>query len=165
MAEVLPNVLETELGDPLAQGGPISFRIPAGQRLSSSGLDIKLAGAIPSGLATGDIWIELLTDGGGRLYRNRHRPADTIPDNDGAPLLVDLSFDLAVYATDPTGNGVLAQTVMGVQPSGLAIADEGALAIETLGALDINLLITSAPTNIVLDLISAGLSRVPDVQA
>src|SRR5262249_28257803 len=87
-ATVLPNVLETELGDPDALGGPIAFRIAKGQRLSSSGLDIQLAGAIPSGLATGDIWIELLTDGVGRIYRNSYRPPDTIPDNTDAPLLV-----------------------------------------------------------------------------
>jgi hypothetical protein len=165
-AAMQPNVLATELGDPLALGGPIAFRIPAGQRLSSSGLAIQLAGTIPSGLETGDIQIELVTDGGGRLYRNRYRPADTIPDNTTSPLLVDLSFDLAVYATDPTGNAVLAQTVLGVQLTGLAIADEGALAIETLGALDIGLLgITGAPANIVLDLISdPGATPAVDVQ-
>ncbi len=155
IASVLPGVLETELGDPLAQGGPIAFRIPRGQRLASSGLEVALAGAIPSGLATGDIWIEMLTDGGGRIYRNPHRPADTRPDNEHAPLLVDLSFDLAVYASDATGSAVLAQSILGVQLAGLAIADDGALAIETLGALDIDLLgVGSAPTNIVLDLIS-----------
>ena len=154
-AEVHPNVLETELGDPRALDGPIAFTIPRGQRLSSAGLDIALAGVIPSGLTTGDIWIELLADAGGRIYRNRHRAPDVLPDNMSSPLLVDLSLDLAVYAADATGNGVLAQTVLGVQLSGLAIADEGALAIETLGALDIDLLgITAAPTNIVLDLIS-----------
>lgn len=153
---MLPGVLETELGDPLAQGGPIAFSIPRGQRLSSSSLEILLAGAIPSGLSTGEIWIELVADGGGRLYRNRHRPADTIPDNTHAPLLVDLGFDLAVYASDPTGNAVLAQTILGVQLAGLAHADDGVLSIETLGALDIGLLgIGTAPTNIVLDLVSA----------
>lgn len=153
---VEPNALVTELGDPLALGGPVAFRIPRGQRLTSSALDIALAGAIPAGLSTGEISIELVADGTGRLYRNRYRPADAIPDNTTSPLLVDLSLDLAVYATDATGNAVLAQTVLGVQLSGIAIADEGALAIETLGALDIGLLgISSAPANIVLDLISA----------
>jgi hypothetical protein len=151
-----PSVLETELGDPLALGGPIAFSIPRGQRLASSALDIRLAGAIASGVTTGDVWIELVTDGGGRLYRNPHRPADARPDNEHAPLHVDLSFDLAVYATDATGNGVLAQTLLGVQLTGIAVADHGALAIETLGTLDIDLLgISSAATNIVLDLISA----------
>jgi hypothetical protein len=76
-------------------------------------------------------------------------------------------LDLAVYATDPTGNAVLAQTVLGVQLTGLAIADDGVLAIETLGALDIDLLgMSSAPTNIVLDLISApGEARAADTVA
>ena len=155
IASVQPGVLETELGDTLALGGPIAFRIPRGQRLVSSGLAVALAGVLPSGLSTGDIWIEMLTDGGGRIHRNPHRPADTIPDNQHAPLLVDLSFDLAVYAADATGNAVLAQSVLGVQLAGIASADEGALAIETLGALDIDLLgVGAAPTNIVLDLIS-----------
>ncbi|NVB77564.1 MAG: Ig-like domain-containing protein [Kofleriaceae bacterium] len=165
-AFVEPNALATELGDPLALGGPIAFSIPKGQRFATSALDILLAGTIPSGLSTGDISIELLTDGGGRIYRNPFRPDET-PDNTRAPLNVDLSFDLAVYATDPTGNAVLAQTIPGVQLTGLAFADEGVLAIETLGALEINLLgISAAPTNIVLDLLSApGASLTADVQA
>ncbi|HUQ05893.1 MAG TPA: Ig-like domain-containing protein [Kofleriaceae bacterium] len=155
IASVLPGVLETELGDPQALGGPIAFRIPRGQRLASQGLEVALAGVIPSGLATGDIWIELLTDGGGRIYRNPHRAPETLPDNDASPLLVDLSFDLAVYASDATGNAVLSQSILGVQLAGFAIADDGALSIETLGALDIDLLgVGSAATNIVLDLVS-----------
>ncbi|MEO8701250.1 MAG: Ig-like domain-containing protein [Kofleriaceae bacterium] len=152
---VQPSVLETELGDPRVLDGPIAFRIPKGQRLSASGLDIVLGGAVPSGLTTGDIQIELLTDGGGRLYRSPFQPADTLPDNERSPVQVDLSFDLAIYATDPTGNAALAQTILGVQLTGLAIADNGSLAIETLGTLDIGLLgISSAPTSIVLDLVS-----------
>jgi hypothetical protein len=149
---IRPAVIETQLGDPRALGGPIAFTIPRGQRFASEGLDIALAGAVPSGLTTGDIQIELLSDGGGLLYRNR---PDTLPDNHSSPLLVDLSLDLAVYATDPTGNAVLAQTILGAQLTGIAIADHGALAIESVGALDINLLgIATAPTNLVLDLIS-----------
>jgi hypothetical protein len=151
-----PTVIATELGDPAALGGPIAFTIPRGQRFSSTGLDILLAGIVPSGLVTGSIQIELLADAGGRLYRNTNQPADTLPDNERSPLLVDLSLDLAVYATDPTGNAVLAQTILGVQLTGLAVADHGALAIESLGALEINLLgVATAPTNLVLDLISA----------
>ena len=161
-----PTVIATELGDPAALGGPIAFTIPRGQRFSSTGLDIQLAGVVPSGLVTGSIQIELLADAGGRLYRNTHQPADTLPDNERAPLLVDLSLDLGVYAADPTGNAVLAQTILGVQLTGLAVADQGALAIESLGALDIELLgIATAPTNIVLDLISApGSSPERDTQ-
>src|SRR6185369_17809575 len=100
-----------ELGDPKALGGPIAFTIRAGQRLRASGLDIKLGGELPVGLSTGDIEIELLTDGGGRLYRNPYHPTDQRPDNDRSPLFVDLSLDIAVYAVNPDGNSVLTQTV------------------------------------------------------
>jgi hypothetical protein len=158
---VEPSVLMTELGDPTALGGPIAFTIARGNRLRSSGLSIALAGAVPSGLTTGDIEIEFLTDAGGRLYRNSNDP-EAPPDNDRAPLLADLSADLAIYATDPTGNAVLAQTVLGVQLAGIAIADDGALAIETVGSIDIGLLgLADAPTNLVLDLISDPSAELP----
>jgi len=154
-AAMLPAVIETELGDAMALGGPIAFAIPRGQRFTSAGLDIRLAGAVPSALATGIVQIELLADAGGRIYRGERET-----------LLVDLGLDLAVYASDPTGNAVLAQTILGVQLTGLAVIDEGALAIESLGALDINLLgLATAPTNLVLDLISApGERAAPDAQ-
>ncbi len=73
--------------------GPSAFTIPRGQRLRASGLDIKLGGRIPSGLSTGEIIIELLTDAGGRLYRNPYRRAKQAPDDDRAPLYVNLSLD------------------------------------------------------------------------
>jgi hypothetical protein len=164
---VRPGAIATELGDPTALGGPIAFTIPRGQRFVVSGLDVQLGGAVPSGLATGDIQIELLADGNGVMERNAFRPPDTLPDNERSPLLVDLSIDMAIYATDPTGNAVLAQTVLGGHLTGLAMTDEGALALEAFGAIDFNLLgIANAPTNFVLDLISDP-SAVPvvDTQA
>jgi Bacterial Ig-like domain len=166
-AAVRPSALVTELGDPAVLGGPIAFTIPKGQRLASSAIDIALAGAVASGLSTGDIAIELIADGGGRIYRNRYQPADTIPTNEEAPMMIDLSLDLAIYATDPAGNAVLAQTILGAQLTGVAFADEGKFAIETHGAIEINLLgITAAPANLVLDLINdADVAIVPDTQA
>ncbi len=151
---LLPANLAAELGDPKILGGPIAFVIRKGQRLSATGLDIKLGGDIPVGLSTGNIEIEILTDGGGRIYRNPHQPADQRPENDRAPLYVDLSLDVAVYATDPAGNAVLTQTVLGVQASGTAVATDGVLAIESVAAMELGLLgVTQAPTNLVLELI------------
>ena len=73
---LLASALAAELGDPQALGGPIAFTIRRGQRLRASGLDVKLGGEIPVGLSTGDMQIELLTDAGGRIYRNPYQPAD-----------------------------------------------------------------------------------------
>lgn len=150
-----PTALEAELGDPKALDGPIAFTIRRGQRLKSSGMDIALGGEIPAGLSTGNIWIELLTDAGGRIYRNPHQSADQRPENRNSPLYVDLSLDIAIYAEDDQGNAALTQTVLGVQAIGTAIATDGVLAIETVASMDMGLLgVTHAPTNFVLELIT-----------
>lgn len=150
------SALAAELGDPTALGGPIAFTVRRGQRLRMSGIDVKLGGEIPVGLATGELQIELLTDGGGRLYRNPHQAPGQRPENARAPLYVDFTMDLAVFATDPLGNAVLSQTVLGVQASGTAVPTEGVLAIEAVGAVDLGLLgVASVPTNLVLELITS----------
>ena len=154
-SQLQPAVLAGELGDPKALGGPISFTLRKGQRLSASGLDISLGGQIPVGLSTGDIEIELLSDAGGRIYRNPFHDPSQSPDNDNSPLYVDLSMDVAVYAVDPEGNAVLSQTVLGVQASGVVTATDGVLDIETQSSMELGLLgVTKAPSNLVLELIT-----------
>ncbi|MEO6773491.1 MAG: Ig-like domain-containing protein [Kofleriaceae bacterium] len=154
-ANVLDSELATELGDPQALGGPIAFTIRKGARLRNSGLEVKLGGQIPIGLQTGEIEIELLTDGGGRLYRNPHQPAEQRPENERAPLYMDLSMDIAIYAVDPQGNAVLSQTILGLTGVGVVSATDGVLDVETVTALDLGLLgVTAAPTNLVLELIT-----------
>ncbi|HSK05421.1 MAG TPA: Ig-like domain-containing protein [Kofleriaceae bacterium] len=150
------SVLGAELGDPEALGGPIAFTIRRGQRLRASGIDVKLGGEIPVGLSTGELQIELLTDAGGRIYRNPNQPAEQIPENERAPAYVDLSMDVAVFATDPTGTAVLSQTILGLQASGTAVPTEGVLAIEAVASMELGLLgVTSAPSNLVLELITS----------
>jgi hypothetical protein len=152
---LLPGALAAELGDPAALGGPIAFTIRRGQRLAASGLDVKLGGEIPTGLSTGDIQIEFLTDGGGRIYRNPFQDEDQRPENERAPLYVDLSMDVAVYTVDPIGNAVISQIALGVQATGTALATDGVLAIESVASMELGLLgVTAAPTNLVLELIT-----------
>ncbi|HEY3807741.1 MAG TPA: Ig-like domain-containing protein [Kofleriaceae bacterium] len=149
------SVLATELGDPNALGGPIAFTIRRGQRLSTTGLTVALGGQVPVGLSTGDIYIELLTDASGRLFRNPHQDPSQSPDNQRAPLYAEMTLDLAVFATDPNGNATLAQTVLGVQAFGVVDATDGVLDIETYAVMDLGLLgVTSAPINLDLELIT-----------
>jgi len=151
---LLPAALAAELGDPKVLGGPIAFTIRKGQRIKATGLDVKLDGEIPVGLQTGDIEIELLTDGGGDLSQP-HQATDQRPENERSPLYVDLSMDFAVYAKDAKGNAVLTQTVLGVQAAGTAVGSDGVLAIETMTSMELGLLgVTSAPSNLVLELIT-----------
>lgn len=160
-SKLLPVSLAAELGDPKALGGPIAFTIRRGQRLRASGLDVKLGGTIPVGLVTGDIEIELLTDGGGRIYRNAYQPTEQKPEDARSPLYVDLSLDVAVYAVDPTGNAVLSQTVLGLQATGTASAADGALTIETVASMELGLLgVARAPSNLVLELVTDPAAQV-----
>ena len=165
-----PSALASQLGDPRALpdlGNAVAFTIRRGQRLHATGLTISLGGQIPTGLSTGDITIEVLTDSGGRIFRNPHQDASQPPDNARAPLYVDLSMDIAVFASDPEGNAALSQTVLGVQGVGIVSATEGVLDIESVAAMDLGLLgVTSAPSNLVLELItdataSAGTDTTP----
>ncbi len=159
-----PGALAIELGDPTLLDRTLSdrklsdrlaFTIRRGQRLRAGGLDVQLGGVVPAGLHTGDILIELLSDGGGRIYRNPYQPVEQRPDNDRRPLLVDLGLDLAIYAVDPEGNAVLTQTVLGVQGSGVVIADDGVLDIEAAIAIDLDLLgLATTTTNLALELIT-----------
>lgn len=159
---LLDSALAAELGDPQALGGPIAFTIRRGQRLRATGIDVKLGGEIPVGLSTGELQIELLTDAGGRIYRNPNQAAEQVPENARAPLYVDLAMDVAVFATDPTGNAVLAQTVLGIQATGVATPTGGVLAIETVAAMELGLLgVTSAPSNLVLELITSPGTAIP----
>ena len=160
--QLQPSALAAELHDPKALGGPIAFTLRKGQRLKASGLNIKLGGEIPSGLSTGDLEIELLTDAGGRLYRNPYQPADQRPENKNAPLYVDLTLDLAIFSTDATGTAAITQTVLGVQATGTAIATDGVLAIEQVAAMEMGLLgVTTQPTNMVMELITDASASVP----
>jgi hypothetical protein len=116
LSTVLPAALSARLGDPSVLGGPIAFVIPRGQRLTATGLDVKLGGQIPAGLSTGDIQIEFLTDAGGRIYRNPFQPDEQRPENLASPLYVDLSMDVAIYTVDPVGNAVISQIALGCKP-------------------------------------------------
>jgi hypothetical protein len=155
---VQPSTLASQFGDPTAApdlNNAVAFRIPRGQRLNLSGLAIALGGQIPSGLTTGDVSIELLTDADGRLYRNPYHDPSQAPDNDRSPLYVDLDMDVAIYASDPVGNAVLTQTVLGVQSVGMATPTDGVLDIESVAAMDLGLLgVAKAPSNLVLEAIT-----------
>jgi hypothetical protein len=163
---VLSSTLASVMGDPEALGGPIAFTIPKGQRLHLGGIDVKLGGSIPTGLATGDIVIELLTDAGGRLFRNPYQAGEQRPENARSPLHVDFTLDLALSSVDPIGNAVMTETVLNVQAVGTAIATDGVLAIDTATSMDLSLLgVTTAPTNMVLQLITDTTGAQPDVDA
>lgn len=155
-ANVLASELPLEMGDPKAfEDSSIAFTIRKGAHLRNSSLAVKLGGVIDSKLSTGEIEITLLTDASGRMYRNPHQDPSQRPENARAPLYVDLQMDVAIYATDPKGNAVMSQTILGLTGVGVATATDGVLDIEQFAVLDLGLLgVTSAATNLALELIT-----------
>jgi Bacterial Ig-like domain len=143
---VLPGTLRVELGDPGAFGGPIPFVMPKGQRLAASELALKLAGIIDMGYQTGSLYFDLVSDANGWVSRNPYRPADQVPDDKAAPLMVELYFDAALVADDPTGNAMATQTHLNIHLTGEATSSDGQLVMEAAGAIEVELLGVSRST-------------------
>ena len=102
-------------------------------------LEQDLSGDVEFGRVIGNQH-KFLTDAEGVMTRNPYRPGDVIPDNDSAPVAVRMSFDMAITTNDATGHAVLTQSVLGVEASGVATADDGVLAIETVATIEMDLL-------------------------
>jgi Bacterial Ig-like domain len=143
---VLPGTLRVELGDPGKFGGPIPFLLPKGQRLAASELALKLAGVIGLGYRTGSLSFDLISDANGWVTRNVHRPATERPDDRESPLLVDLYFDAALTAEDPTGNALATQSLLNIHLTGEASSVDGQLVMEAAGAIEVELIGVSRST-------------------
>lgn len=141
------------MADPQAFAGVIPIVVRKGQTLQASGIDVDLGGVIPTGLSTGDIRVTFVSDASGFITRNPYRDPELPPDDAGAPISVELTFDMAITARDELGNAVLNQTIMNVQATGAATVVDGALAIETVGTMVLDLLgIAVAPANLIMRL-------------
>jgi hypothetical protein len=152
---LLPGYAVTELADPAAFGGPTFFSLRKGQRLDVSNLVLNLDGdsALPTGTESGTIHFLVLTDANGYMYRSPLQPSKYAPDDTYSPVTVDMVFDAAQYSDDPTGNAVVTQTLLSVHVRGTAVVDNGQLAVETVGAVELDALgISLATANMVMSL-------------
>lgn len=151
-----------QMGSAEAFGAMIPITIRKGQLVRMGGLAVQLGGVVPTGLDTGDISVSFLSDASGYLVRNPYRDPAQVPDDATSPVFLYLTFDVALTAADPVGNAVLDQTVMNVQATGVGTIAGNALAIETVGAMELDLLgAARAPSNLVLRMETARDGQVP----
>ena len=129
-----------QIGNAEAFGGMIPIAIRKGQLVRMDGLAVALGGVVPAGLDTGELAVRFVSDASGFLMRNPYRDPGQVPDDATSPVFLYLTFDIAMTAADPVGNAVLDQTVMNVQATGVGTIAGNALAIETVGAIELDLL-------------------------
>lgn len=106
------------------------LRIPRGSLLTGSNVKVKVAGAVPAGIETGDIAVTFLSDASGYLLPN---PFSQRPE---APRQVRLFMDVAMTAENPEANGALSQTLLQVELVGIAQVEGPRLVIDALGVVE-----------------------------
>ncbi|MCE9580505.1 MAG: Ig-like domain-containing protein [Deltaproteobacteria bacterium] len=147
------STVSAVMANPSAFGPLIPLTLRKGQTLTMQALPVKLGGEIATPLTTGAIRVQMASDATIYLARNPFRDPARLPDDELAPVEAYLAFDVILTADDPRGNAALNQQVLGIQATGLASVYNGGLAIESIGALDLDLLgLDHASSNMLLRL-------------
>lgn len=149
---VLPGGLDAQVGNP-ELGAYIPMLLPRGQRLDLTSLPLRYGGVLESGLQTGTVHFNLLTDAVGYMRRNPFRPASQEPDDLLSPTWVEFLMDAVLTSEDAHGNTIASQTVLGIRVLGLSGVDGDQLVIDQVGALDFSLIgVDTAPIGLSLRL-------------
>ncbi len=141
--------LEIEQCSPFNPADQIPLTIRAGQRLYATTLPATLGGAIPTGLETGKITIQLLTDAIGMM-----RASDLANVKPGAPVALSLTMDAAMVTEDNNTNVMMAQQILGTQLFGqLSVnPDDGRLIMQIAGVGEIFVLGERMPSFMSLEM-------------
>ena len=110
------------------------LRIPRGNLLQGSNVELVVAGAVPAGVETGTLSVTFISDAAGYLLPNTNATSKD------APKLVRLNMDVAMTAADGRANGGLSQDLLHVEVAGLALVEDGVLTIDAVGVVEPNLL-------------------------
>ncbi|MDF1821061.1 MAG: Ig-like domain-containing protein [Alcanivoracaceae bacterium] len=110
------------------------LRIPRGNLLAGSNVELVVAGAVPAGVESGTLSVTFISDAAGYLLPN------TNATRKDAPKLVRLTMDVAMTAEDGRANGGLSQDLLHVEVAGLALVEDGVLTIDAVGVVEPDLL-------------------------
>ncbi len=136
----ISGVLATELPDLGELGARVPLAVRKGQRLTLTvadprGLPISLYGQIPTGLFSGPLSMELLTDAVGEISESPY--AAQAP---SAPPLVRMVLDASLSAGDATVHTLLNQDLLHLELSGLLQVQDGRLFVDLVGGAELELL-------------------------
>lgn len=110
----------------------LPFVIRKGSLIKLSSMDVNIGGAFPAGFSTEDIELTLISDAVG--YLTEHASGT------GFNRKLSMVMDAAMTAQNSLANGTLSQNVLNVNLGGLAVIDNGVLAVDAIGDISITLL-------------------------
>lgn len=151
--------LHAEQGDANDHPDLIPMVIRKGQRLYATSLPVMLGGSIATGLETGPIVIQLLTDAVGYI-----QPSDANGLHGGGTVFLSLVLDSAITTEDVIANNMLTQNILGTRLFGQMFIDpdEGRLVMQVAGAAEVFILGERAAATMSLEMRDA--MEVLDVQ-
>jgi len=121
------------------------FVVRAGNVLTTTSLDVNLAGRVPSLLSSGPGKLTLLSDAVGYMYRN------PLAQSDKTTKAIVMTMDAALTVDDPTVNASISQNTMHVTVAGNAVIENGMMKIDAAGICELRLLnVAWATTNLAL---------------
>lgn len=126
--------LRAELADLAVHDEVLPFVVRKDNELLSDSLAVMLGGAIPAGLATGDMSIALISDMNGYIIGNPYSA------NQDSPIHARVVFDAVLTPRDRNASGGLTQTILHVEAAGTLEVVDGSMLLDLVGAMNFEVL-------------------------
>lgn len=110
------------------------LRVPRGNILTGSSVDVKIVGKVPANLNTGAVKVNIISDANGYMTEN---PYSKSPD---VPRQVYLVMDAAMSSGNAPANGAFNQNIMHIEVVGTAIVKNGKLVMDGVGVAELDVL-------------------------
>lgn len=110
------------------------LRVPKGNILTGSTVEVMIKGVVPAGLDTGAIKVNIVSDANGYMTDN---PYSTAVDT---PRMVFLTMDAAMSADNAPANGAFNQNILHIDVVGTAIVKDGKLVMDAVGVVELEVL-------------------------
>lgn len=110
------------------------LRVPRGNILTGSSVDVKIVGKVPANLNTGAVKVNIISDANGYMTAN---PYSNSPD---VPRQVYLVMDAAMSSENSSANGAFNQNIMHIEVVGTAIVKDGKLIMDGVGVAELDVL-------------------------
>lgn len=110
------------------------LRVPRGNILTGSSVDVKIVGKVPANLNTGAVKVNIISDANGYMTANPYSNAPNVPRQ------VYLIMDAAMSSENPSANGAFNQNIMHIEVVGTAIVKDGKLVMDGVGVAELDVL-------------------------